>query len=234
MADVKGFFITGTDTGVGKTYVAAGILMALKKAGYAVCPFKPVETGCTRRGGRLIPADALRLLEASGAMVSLDDVNPYRFKAALAPAAAAEEEGAVISRKKILGKYKALALRYDKLIVEGAGGIMVPLYKNFLFIDLVKELGIPLIIVARPGLGTINHTLLTIDAARSRGIKVTGVIIDHSKRYLRDRSLKSNPDIIRSIGEVEILGELPFSPDISNASSLRRFSGIRDRILKRD
>lgn len=227
----RGIFITGTDTGVGKTFVTAGILNALKAMGVSTCPMKPVETGCAIKGGLLVPADALNLLEISGLNEPLDAVNPYRFRHALSPAAAAEEVNAVISMRKIMSQYKKIENRYDLTIVEGAGGLMVPLYKKYLFIDLIKEMHIPLIIVARPGLGTINHTLLTLKAARDEGITVIGVILNHSNKTVKDASVGSNPLAIASIGKVDILGEIPFTAKPESVLIRNKFTNIVNNIF---
>lgn len=209
----KGIFITGTDTGVGKTFVAAGIIRAMREAGTAVCPMKPVESGCRTRDGKLVPADAMELINASGVNEPDDLINPYRFKHPLAPAIAAEIEGVKISRKRILSAYKRLSKKYEVTIVEGAGGIMVPVYKKYLFIDLAKDLGLPVIIVSRHGLGTINHTLLTIEAVRTRGLDVAGVIINCSSETQKDLSVRTNPGVIESLGGVKVLGTVPYSCD---------------------
>jgi dethiobiotin synthetase len=105
----KGLFITGTDTGVGKTYVGAGLIRAFTAMGYTVCPMKPVETGCTVRYGRLIPGDTRQLIRASGVNESVESINPYRFRHPLAPSVAAELEGVVIKKQKILSAYRSLS-----------------------------------------------------------------------------------------------------------------------------
>jgi dethiobiotin synthetase len=136
-------------------------------------------------------------------------INPYRFRKPLAPSVAAEIEGVNFKKKVVLDAYKKLAKKYEIIIVEGAGGIMVPLYKRYLFLDMVKDLNLPLMIVARPGLGTINHSLLTIEAARKKGIKVLGVVFNNVEKPKRDVSSKTNPEIIAQIGKVSVLGILP-------------------------
>lgn len=228
----KGIFITGTDTGVGKTFVAAGLIKAIRGKGINVCPMKPVETGCRKRDGELLPADAVKLLKASGLKESLDAVNPYRFRQPLAPAAAAENEGVVIKRSKIISACERLSKSYDFIVIEGAGGIMTPVYKKYLCLDLIKKIGLPLIIVSRPGLGTINHTLLTIEAARSRGVNLHGVIINHAAYKGKDLSEKSNPEIIESIGRVPILGIIPYLKNPASLRSQAVFRSIAGKIIK--
>lgn len=228
----KGIFITGTDTGVGKTFVAAGIIKAIRGKGINICPMKPVETGCKIKNGKLAPADAIKLLRASGMEESLDIVNPYRFRQPLAPAVAAENEGLVIKKGKIISAYNRLLKSYDFIVIEGAGGIMTPVYKKYLCLDMIKDLALPLIIVSRPGLGTINHTLLTIEAARSRRINVYGVIINHASMAGKDLSEKSNPEIIESIGKVPVLGIIPYLKNTALLSSQLVFHSIAEKIIR--
>lgn len=228
----KGIFITGTDTGVGKTFVAAGLLQAFRKMGLNVCPMKPVETGCRVKKGILVPEDTVKLIQASGITESIDVINPYRLRYPLAPAVAAELEGVIIKKKKILSAYNYLLKKYDFTIVEGAGGIMVPVYKKYLFLDLIKDLNLPLIIVSRPGLGTINHTLLTIEAAKSNGINILGVIINYATKIKKGLSEKTNPEIIEQLGGVHVLGIVPYSKNYMSSSIKKVFLMIAEKILK--
>ncbi len=126
----KGLFITGTDTGVGKTYVSCGIARSLRYSGVNVGVMKPAETGCRRRGHRLIPIDAISLMKAAGIADDLDLVNPYRFAKPLAPSAAAKLQGKRLYIPKIEKTFQRLSASHDFLIVEGAGGIMVPLARD--------------------------------------------------------------------------------------------------------
>jgi dethiobiotin synthetase len=205
----KGLFITGTDTGVGKTFIASGLLRAFRSKGLNVCPMKPVETGCRPRAGKLFPRDTIKLARASGTKLPMSTMNPYRFRSSVAPSVAADLENRAIHKKKIISIYNRLVRKYDITIVEGAGGIMVPVYREYLFLDLIKDLGLPLLIVTRPGLGTINHTLLTIEIATMRGIKVLGVIINHTTPKKSGLPEKTNPEIIERLGRVPILAIVP-------------------------
>jgi len=227
----KGIFITGTDTGVGKTYVAAGLIRAAKEKGLSVCPLKPVETGCGARKGKLVPEDAVRLMKVSGVDEPLDLINPYRLKKPLAPAVASEIEGVVIERKRIISSYTRMRRKYDVTIVEGAGGIMVPVRGNYLFLHLIRELHIPLVIVARAGLGTINHTLLTIAAAMSEKLNVLGVVINYAVKKSKGLPEKTNPAVIEKLGGVPLLGTVPYLKDSSSARRKEIFSEIMANIL---
>ena len=226
----KGIFITGTDTGVGKTFVACALLRALKEKGLTVCPMKPVETGCGVRKGKLVPQDSVTLIKTSGINEPLDIINPYRLKHPLAPSVAAEFEKVVIKKEKILSAYNYLLNKYELIVIEGAGGIMVPIYKRYSFLDLIKDLNVPIIIVSRPGLGTINHTLLTIETAKSRGIKILGVIINYATKTKTGIAERTNPEIIKRFGGVAVLGIVPYSKNQKIVK--KNFLGIREKILK--
>lgn len=173
----RGIFITGTDTGVGKTVVAAALARLLKMNGINVGVMKPVTSGCREESGRLVSDDALLLCQAAGMDVS-EDVAPYCLREALAPTEAARIDGVRIDFQLIKAAYQRLAALHEYMIVEGAGGLMVPLSGGLLIADLARELDLALLVVARPGLGTINHTVLTCFAAQQMGLEVAGVIIN--------------------------------------------------------
>lgn len=201
----QGIFITGTDTGVGKTYVATGIATTLTCRGGDVGVMKPVETGCSLHAGRLIPNDAIRLMKAAKVRDSISIVNPYRFRKPLAPCIAAEQEGKPIDPAKIVAAFNTLSQRHDFMIVEGAGGIMVPLTESYNYLDLAKALGLQVLIIARPGLGTINHTLLTIAALRQRKITIAGIVINYVEDLTPGLAEKTNPAAIEKISGERIL-----------------------------
>lgn len=175
----KGIFITGTDTGVGKTIVAAVLARLLRERGVNVGVMKPVTSGCSEVDGRLVSEDAELLTWAAGCDTTDPDVTPYLLEAPLAPSVAASRQGVRIDFGRIGESYQRLAARHDFVIVEGAGGLMVPLCGGLLIADLVKHLALPLLVVARPDLGTINHTVLTCFAARQMGIEVRGIVINN-------------------------------------------------------
>jgi dethiobiotin synthetase len=209
----KGIFITGTDTGVGKTVVAAGIAGALKQKGINVAVMKPVQSGGVWRKKRLVSLDLEMMRKAIGLTEDINLLNPYCLEPPMAPFLAAEISGIEIKTKKILEAYWQLAEKYEFLIVEGAGGLLVPIRDDYLMADLIKDLKLPLLVVARPSLGTINHTALTIKYAQSQGLPIKGVIING----LREMGLveKTNPQIIERITSVPVLGIIPYSSLIS-------------------
>jgi len=203
----RGLFVTGTDTGVGKTVVAAVLARLLRNNGINVGVMKPVTSGCREVDGRLVSGDAGLLCRAAGSAYS-DDVAPYCLREALAPAEAAVTEGLRIDFPHIRAAYERLSASYEYVIVEGAGGLMVPLAGGMLIADLVRELELPLLVVARPGLGTINHTVLTCFAAKQLGLQVAGVIINGMPAD-PDRAEQSAPHQIGSLCGAPVLGIWP-------------------------
>lgn len=203
----KGIFITGTDTGVGKTIASAAIAMLLRRKGLSVGVMKPVTSGCIERDGKAVSEDAELLCHAAG--VELTAINaPYLLKAPLAPSVAASREGVRIDFQAIKEAYLCLAKQYDYVIVEGAGGLMVPLAGGLLVADLANHLGLPIAVVARPGLGTVNHSLLTTYTARSMGIEVKGVIVNRYPEH-PDQAEEYAPHMISSLSGALLLGIFP-------------------------
>lgn len=203
----KGIFITGTDTGIGKTVVAAAIARVLKERGINVGIMKPVTSGCSERDGKLFSDDAALLRWAAGLPFD-EDTEPYCLKAPIAPSMAAEKEGVRIDFSLIKSAYDRLASQHDFMIIEGAGGLMVPLAGGLLIADLITQLKVPALVVTRPNLGTVNHTLLTCFTARQLGIETRGFIIN---RY-PDRPGEAEeyaPHLLDSLAGVPLLGVLP-------------------------
>ncbi len=191
----RGLFITGTDTGVGKTYVAALIAQQLHAEGYRVGVYKPVATGCPLRDGRLIPEDGLILWEAAGRPGTLELVCPQYFAAPLAPHLAAQLEGKKVDWEKILRGAKRWQEECDILLVEGVGGLMSPIDQEHYVADLVAALGYPLVVVSRNTLGTINLTLQTLIAACAfeDGLPIAGIVINDIVPPGEDPSAEFNP-----------------------------------------
>src|SRR3990172_8459579 len=170
----KGFFITGTDTGVGKTLVACALIKVIGTLGLSVGAMKPVETGCIREGGVLIPPDGMSLKSAARMDEPVTQIVPYCLENPLAPLTASEMEGTPILPEKIRRAAEELGRRYDALVVEGVGGLLVPIAPDYFVLDMARDFGLPLIVVTRPTLGTINHTLLTVKYALKEGLGVAG------------------------------------------------------------
>lgn len=212
---MTGIFITGTDTGIGKTTVASGLAGAFKNRGYSVGVMKPVQSGALVRNGKLYSPDAEFLIKFLDKHDEPELVCPVLLREALAPGVAAEIEGKTVDLKLIINAYLQLEKRHDLVIVEGAGGIAVPLIKRFLISDLITCLSIPVIIVARAGLGTINHTFLTIEHAKQRGIRVIGIILNN---YTGGLAEETNPEVIAGLTGLPILGIIPHDPTINMES----------------
>lgn len=208
MNQKPGIFISGTDTDVGKTVVSAGLAMSLKSRGFKVGVMKPIATGCHGDGEYLVSDDAVYLWEAAeNEYPSL--TNPLRYRNPLAPHVAAIMEKKPVDLESVKKAYFNLQKHYDYMIVEGIGGLMVPITKDYFVANLVREFKLPLIIVSRPGLGSINHTLLTIDAAKIRGFDVIGVIFNRAATTNVSLAEISNPKTIHDLTGVPILGSLP-------------------------
>jgi dethiobiotin synthetase len=203
----RGIFVTGTDTGVGKTLAAAAIARLLRNRGINVGVMKPVTSGCGDRDGKRFSEDAELLAWSAGCDPADPDIAPYCFAAPVAPSVAAAMEGIRIDFTLIRDSYERLAGRHDFMIVEGAGGLMVPLTGGLMVADLIGRLALPALVIARPGLGTVNHTVLTCYAARQLGIEVRGIIINNYPEH-PDRAAESAPHLIDSLSGAPLLGIL--------------------------
>jgi len=225
----KGIFITATDTGVGKTVVSALIAYYLKKRGINVTIMKPAQTGAlfSRRG--LISQDVEFVKRVSG--ITIDDrlSCPYLNRLPLSPYAAFSAKEKSVMLENIFNAFNTLCKMYEFVIVEGAGGILVPIKENYYMADLARDLNLPILIISRPSLGTINHTLLTVEYARIRGLEVKGVVINYSCNVNKDLSIRRNTQIISHLGAVAVIGQVPYIKGIDvdrlNTGELKR----RDR-----
>jgi dethiobiotin synthetase len=204
----KGIFITGTDTGVGKTVASAAIASLLKQRGINVGVMKPVTSGCREINGRLVSEDAEMLAWSAGISEVTQDIAPYLLHKPLAPSEAASSDGVRINFTTIRDAYARLEKQYDFIIVEGAGGLMVPLAGGLLVADLITALNLPALVVTRPNLGTINHTLLTTFAAKQMGINVAGIIINNYPSE-PDEVESYAPHLLGSLASAPILGVFP-------------------------
>lgn len=203
----QGLFVTGTDTAVGKTQVAVQILRELSASGTKAGAYKPVCSGAVQEAGQAVFWDDIeRLSGALEATWSVDRIAPQRFLAPVAPPLAARLEGREVDFRQAVEGARWWNGRVEMLIVEGAGGLLAPVSSGEFVADLAREIGFPLIIVARCGLGTINHTLLTIEAAKHRGLVVAGVVLNQSHPGDDYSLAESNAAEIESRGECQVLG----------------------------
>jgi dethiobiotin synthetase len=216
-----GCFVVGTDTGVGKTLVACALIHAMRRAGLSPVPFKPVASGCEESPDGLINDDTRRLIAASGRMLSQDEVSPYRYLPAIAPHVAAAEAGRPIQMDSLISHAAGLA-RHGPLVVEGAGGLLVPLDSRYTLADLAVALGLPMVLVVGMRLGCLNHALLTAEAITSRGLVLAGWVAN-----------RIDPDFERAAANIDtllarlpapLLGTVPWGPSPSPDPAAIRLS----------
>jgi len=208
---LRGFFITGTDTGVGKTVVTAGLLRGLRARGIDAIPMKPVQTGALSTPDGLRAPDLEFCLSAAGICPSPDEralMAPYLYEPACSPHLA----GRLCGRYADIGWVRECARRlgraHECLLVEGAGGVMAPLDDERTMLALMRALGLPVLLVARATLGTINHTLLSLGALRETGLRVLGVVVNHVVEAARDFIIEDNLKAIAQFGGLPVLGEV--------------------------
>ncbi|MFY2556435.1 dethiobiotin synthase [Corallococcus terminator] len=200
-------FVTGTDTGVGKTQTSRALLSLLVDAGLSPEGFKPYESGCPSLNA---PADALTLREAAGSTLPLDVLCPHRFRAPVAPGVAAARLGREPDWGVTLAAWKHL--KRGPAVVEGAGGLFVPLDSRHDVIDLIQVLRLPVLLVARAGLGTLNHTALSLQALAARRIPVRAVLLSRTSQE-RDVSERDNRALLEARHALPVLGPVPFEAD---------------------
>ena len=206
-------FITATDTDAGKTTVTAGIAAAVQKQGIKTGVYKPVQSGAVIKNEKKTAPD----------LDFVKKINPeiqtkvsYLLSEPAAPYTAAVMENIEIKRDKILEDYRQMQKDCNFVLTEGAGGLLTPVYKDFHVRDIVKMLELPVIIVARPDLGTINHTLLTIEAAKTSGVEVLGIIISNYPSNTNNIAVKTAPALIEEFSGVKVLGILPHIEGVNN------------------
>jgi len=222
----KGLFITGTDTGVGKTFVAAGLARCLKDRGFAPGVLKPVETGCVLRREKRIPPDGSFLKHMAGASEPIEEIVPYRLSVPLAPQVAAERDGIRIRTRRFQSAFRAISSRHPCTLVEGAGGILVPVTRRTTMVDLMLQFKLPVLLVSRIGLGTLNHTLLTLFYLAQHKIPVAGVVLN-DPNGCKDLSARSNPATLEQWCSVPILGNIPYD------KGLRMTRNFGEKIARR-
>ncbi|HBU80968.1 MAG TPA: dethiobiotin synthase [Paenibacillus sp.] len=205
---IRGLFVTGTDTDVGKTIVTGALAAALRAENLNVGVWKPVQSGALLGSGE---TDAERLLQYSGIHERAGEVASFTFQAPLTPMLAAKQDGVAIMLQEIIAAGQPLIQRYESVLIEGAGGVAVPLTEDSLVVDLISELRIPALIVARSGLGTINHTLLTVSYLQQHGVPIVGFILNDgdSKEMYNDSSAATNAELIERYCGIPFLGRIP-------------------------
>lgn len=207
-----GLFITATDTEVGKTVITGAIAAGLRARGHDVGVMKPLASGgVADLNGKLVAEDATFIMKAAG--IGEDErelVNPVCLGPALTPAVAAKVSGVDIDLPGLLAAYEKLVARHQIVLVEGVGGLTAPLRDDYLVADLAEAMEMPLLVVARPNLGTINHTVLTVDYARRRGLKVAGIVINGWNESMAGVLERSNLEYIARLTGVPVWGKFPY------------------------
>lgn len=226
MSKSQGYFITGTGTEVGKTYVASAVAREMQQRGIRVGVYKPVASGC--EGDDLISTDANSLWEAAGRPLSLDEVCPQRFRAAVAPNVAAEMEGRKVDPSLLRIGIDPWLEASDIVLVEGAGGLMSPISDEDYNADLAADLSLSLVVVAANRLGVINDTLQTVITASvwGEGLEVAGVVLNQVSNATGDESLVTNADQLRERLRVPLIGEVALGTDRGE-----QIAAIVDRLL---
>lgn len=216
---LPGLFITATDTGVGKTIITAALADWFRRRGRRVGVCKLAATGCAKRREGLVSEDAEMLAHHADARVPLDVVCPQRYAEPLAPAVAAERAGRPLDWSAIGRALDTIGAQSDLLLVEGIGGVLVPMDRDHTVLDAIGWLQLPVLIVARPSLGTINHTLLTVRALRAAGARLAGIVIDRYPAENATVADETNPRTIERLARLPILAIVPevrppFVPDL--------------------
>jgi dethiobiotin synthetase len=213
-APPRGVFITGTDTGVGKTLVATALALCLKQRDVSVGVMKPIETGYGDEGAA--GSDAARLYAAAGVTDPVEVMSPYRFPDPLAPLDAARRTGTTIRAQKIVAAFRVLAARHKLMLVEGAGGVLVPISRKADMRDLIERIGLPVLVVGRTAIGGINHVLLTVEALARRRITIAGIVLnrtqDTAPTTVDGMQESSTLALLRARSGVPVVGPLPYEP----------------------
>jgi dethiobiotin synthetase len=226
---IPGLFITGTDTGVGKTVIAGAIAQWFARRGVTVAVSKPIATGCARQREGLVSEDAEFLASCAESRHPLELICPQRYEEPLAPGVAADRAQEPVDWALIDRSLQQMCATSGVIIVEGVGGVAVPLADQVTVLNLAHWLRLPTIVVARPGLGTINHTLLTLGALRSAGIEVAGVVINRYPAEDAGLAEETNADAIEKWGGVPVLCVVPDEP-VKRSSVPVEISDAVDRV----
>lgn len=207
----KGVFITGTDTDAGKTVAAAAVLVSMLNAGIDAVPMKPVQTGATIKSSGWESPDlefCLRMADLHPDAAEIRDMVPCIYKPACSPHLAAEKAGVAISFDRIRESFNRLLQKHERVVVEGAGGLLAPIDDSRTMVDLIAMLELPVILVARPGLGSINHALLSIRELRRSNLPLHGIIFCETTNTGWGEIEEDNVKTIARFGEVKVLGRV--------------------------
>lgn len=210
----KSIFVTGTDTSIGKTEVSCAIIAALDARGIDVGVYKPAETGCRESNGELIGEDCIRLTDAAGERQSPSAVASYLFRLPAAPLVAAEAEGVSIDPDALVADCERVIAQHEITIIEGAGGLLVPIAEGFTYADLAARLNTPVVCVVGSRLGCINHALLTFETLKTRGLRTLGYVVNTlSEDGAAFDEARTNRATIARFTDLPALGLLPYLTD---------------------
>jgi len=213
---MSGYLVTGTDTGVGKTIITAALTGIFRQHGIDAVAIKPVQSGAIIRNGNLIPEDVVFYQQVANLPQSIDELNLYRFVPAVSPHLAAYLSGEKIEPARMVDFCLKALRSYELTLIEGAGGLCAPLSgPGYTVAHLARNLTLPLLVVSRPGLGSINHTALTVFYAQNSGFKVAGIIINGLNPEEAGPTEKDNPGVIAKMTGVPVLGIVPYLPEVS-------------------
>ncbi len=239
---IRGCFVTGTDTGVGKTLVTAGLALVLRQRGCNVGVMKPIETGVEPNA--VGTSDGERLQRAAASHDPMESIAPYRLALPVAPLAAARHAQLHFNLNHIVKIYESLRDCHDLVLVEGVGGVLVPLTDGQTVADLIAQLALPALVVGRTSLGGINHALLTMDALRQRGIPLVGLMLNRQTELSQDSVTRtqesSTVELVKELGDVPVFGPLPYLPHLNRAwesglesiAKARDLQTLADRLMK--
>jgi dethiobiotin synthetase len=232
---MKGFFITGTDTEIGKTLTTGLLAKYFLEEGIDVFPYKPVQSGAIIKNDRLVAPDT-EYYEKLTKRTFGKDANTYVLETASSPHLAASIDGVSIELKPILEQVKKLRNAHDLILVEGAGGLIVPLNEEATILDLIDQVALPVILVGRAGLGTINHTVLSVMALKQRNINIAGIVLNQTSPNEMQEIERDNKSMIETLTKVPVIGMLPFmtqdTMDEVNVKEL--FENWKMEVLKED
>ena len=210
----SGLFITGTEAGVGKTLIAGAIAKILTDDGVKVGVFKPIATGCNRRWEGLVSCDTEFLANCANSDLSLSTITPVGYVTPAAPIVGAAQEGRPIDFDSIAAAYKEICENSDIVIVEGIGGVRMPLTAEFDLLDLAVEFGLPVVVIVRLNAGTINHTLMTIDCIRAAQLEIAGVVLNGYNATESTVAEETVGPVIAQCSGVNILCTVPFDETV--------------------
>ncbi len=226
---MKSFFVTGTDTGIGKTAFTCGLANLLRVSGIDVGVMKPFATGVPQKNG-FQSEDVSMLVRSSGVSDPESLINPYFFAIPASPYSAAKKLGRQIDLDLVLSSFDRLRSTHDVMLVEGIGGIMTPILKDYFVIDLIKDLNLDVVVVTGSKIGTINHTALTIDACKKHGIHISGLIINQIDKNGYD--LDELGQDLTALSGVDVIAKIPNLDDAESITSILKNDGFLDVLSK--